>query len=313
LVAIDVLDAPGMSDPASHPSTEPEPRQHSGVEGLDELLGGGLIPGTLTVVVGASGAGKTQLGLQFLEAGRRQEGRRGIVFDMSARIDSQSHAQYARRMFGWEMQSHPLEPFSPEAWCNADRVCGDYLHVFDTQGRRVTQRDMDFDAWHDWQAQLAAKLERTIDFFYGNFARGARRAVIDGIEPAERPSESIQFELFEYVYHQILRKDAAWVARDLFRQHYRAHSDAIERNHYDYRCVGAMLLVTAHETMLEPLIDRPLADGDVLATANTLIYMGKLRDGNKRSRGLYVAKHRGSACSDEIVRYAIDERGIRLD
>ncbi len=55
-------------------------------------------------------------------------------------------------------------------------------------------------------------------FFYGNFIRGVRRVVIDGIEPVGRPSESIQLELFEYVYHQILRKDSDWVARDLFRQ-----------------------------------------------------------------------------------------------
>ena len=40
-----------------------------GVPGLANLLGGGLIPGTLTVVVGATGIGKTQLGLQFADAG----------------------------------------------------------------------------------------------------------------------------------------------------------------------------------------------------------------------------------------------------
>ena len=44
-------------------------RLSTGVPGLDERLGGGLIPGTLTVVVGASGIGKTQLGLQFAHAG----------------------------------------------------------------------------------------------------------------------------------------------------------------------------------------------------------------------------------------------------
>ena len=44
-------------------------RLSTGIDGLDELLGGGLMPGTLTVVVGASGIGKTQLGLQFAAAG----------------------------------------------------------------------------------------------------------------------------------------------------------------------------------------------------------------------------------------------------
>jgi KaiC/GvpD/RAD55 family RecA-like ATPase len=75
-------------------------RFSTGVPGLDELLGGGLVPGTLTVVCGATGIGKTQLGLQFCNAGLPHEGRRGIVFDMSARGDAQSHREYARRMIG---------------------------------------------------------------------------------------------------------------------------------------------------------------------------------------------------------------------
>jgi KaiC/GvpD/RAD55 family RecA-like ATPase len=68
-------------------------------------LGGGLFPGTLTVVVGATGIGKTQLGLQFANAGLDHEKHRGVVFDMTARGDSQSHAEYARRMFHWEMEA----------------------------------------------------------------------------------------------------------------------------------------------------------------------------------------------------------------
>src|SRR5262245_29419617 len=95
-------------------SALPLPRQSTGVPGLDELLGGGLIPGTLTVVVGASGAGKTQLGVQFLHAGSGQERCPGIVFDMSARIDSQSHIDYARRMFDWRLAAHPADRFDAE-------------------------------------------------------------------------------------------------------------------------------------------------------------------------------------------------------
>lgn len=288
-------------------------RLSTGVDGLDELLGGGLIPGTLCVVVGASGIGKTQLGVQFLHAGAAQEGRPGIIFDLSARIDSQSHADYAQRMFGWAISSRQPETFVAEKFFEAEQAPGDFLHVFDRQGRRVSRRDLDFDGWHDWQADLAARLEATIAFLYGNFVRGARRVVIDGIEPVERPSDSIQFELFEYIYHQILRKDSEWVARDLFRQHYRSYAESIARRAYDHRQIGALLLSTSHEAMLDELIARPLDDGDLLATANTLIYMGKIRDGNKMARGLFIAKHRGSACSDDIARYTIDDAGLHID
>ena len=288
-------------------------RQSTGVPGLDELLGGGLIPGTLTVVVGATGIGKTQLGLQFAQAGSTQEGRRGVIFDCSSRGDSQSHAEYARRMFDWQFTAMDAErPVDVENFFDASGAVPDYLHIFNYHGRRVTRRDLDWDDWRNWQAELNARLRAAIAFLYGDFVRGVRRVVIDGIEPADRPGESIQFNLFEYVYHQILRKDPEWVARDLFREAYRRHADEAARHTYDPAAIGCLLLYTSHETMLDDLISRPLDEGDVLSNANTLIYMGKIRDGNRLTRGLYIAKHRGSACDERIVEYGIGERGLSV-
>ena len=57
---------------------------------------------------------------------------------------------------------------------------------------------------------------------------------------------------------------------------------------------------------------RPLDEGDSLSNANTLIYMGKIRDGNRLGRGLYIAKHRGSACDERIVEYRIESDGLRI-
>jgi len=289
-------------------------RLSTGIDELDRRIGGGLVPGTLTVIVGSAGIGKTQLGLQFLRAGCVQEGRGGIVFDMSSRGDSQNHSEYARRMFDWQ-----LDPIAPELHVPLDdffapqRRHGDYLHVFDLSGRRVTRRDLDFDAQLDWQSELTRRLNCSIAFFYGNFTRGVRRALVDGIEPVDRPSDSIQLELFEYVYHQILRKDPEWVARDLFREQYRRNAERVAAHRYDPGEIGCMLLQTAHETSLDALVDRPLDEGDLLSNANTVIYMGKVREGTKFHRALYVAKHRGSACADEIVPYRIDDRGVHLD
>jgi len=278
-------------------------RLSTGVAGLDELLGGGLLPGTLTVVVGATGIGKTQLGLQFAEAGAEREGRRGILFDMTSRGDPQSHAEYAERMFG-----RKLSPVDPEAapdltdFFAADHRHGDYLNVFRRAGRRVTRHDLSFE-----------ELQTTIAFFYGNFSGGCRRAIIDGIEPLERKRDSIQLELFEYVYHQILRKEPEWVARDLFREQFRSRSAEIAAAAYDPGRLGCMLLYTSAETMLDPLLERPLDEGDLLANANTIIYLGKTRSADGRiGRALHVGKHRGSACSDDIVPFAIDDRGIHV-
>jgi hypothetical protein len=288
-------------------------RQTTGVPGLDELLGGGLLPGTLTVVVGATGIGKTQLGLQFAQAGLTQEQRRGVLFDCSSRGDSQNHAAYARRMFDSHLTVADVNRLVElDDFYAAGRSFGDYLHVFDYSGQRVTRKDLDWDDWRNWQAHLNARLRAAISFLYGNLVQGSRRIVIDGIEPVDRPGESIQFHLFEYVYHQVLRKDPEWVARDLFREHYRQNAEAAAAHTYDPQAVGCLLLVTAHETMLDDLISRPLAEGDVLSNANTLIYLGKTRHGDRIGRSLFIAKHRGSACDERIVPYTIDDRGVNL-
>ena len=295
-------------------SGEATARQATGVPGLDELLGGGLIPGTLTVVVGATGIGKTQLGLQYAQAGAAQEGRRGVVFDCASRGDSQSHAEYARRMFDWRLSAMDAgKGVDMEAFfASSHSATADYLHIFDYAGRRVTRRDLDPDEWRNWQAELNARLRAAIAFLYGNFTSGVRRVVIDGIEPSDRPGESIQFHLLEYVYHQVLRKDPEWVARDLFRETYRRHADEAAARRYDPASIGCLLLVTSHETMLDDLVSRRLDEGDVLSNANTLIYLGKVRDGNRIGRALYIAKHRGSACDERIVSYSIGEKGLSI-
>ena len=233
---------------------------------------------------------------------------------MCSRGDSQNHADYARRMFGWQPQPvDPEQPLDLEHFYSPALPRGDYLHVFDQHGRRVTRADLDFDSWHQWQAELGRRLNASIAFFYGNFVRGVRRAVVDGIEPVDRPSDSIQFELFDYIYHQILRKDPEWVARDLFRERYRQNAAAVAAHVYDPARIGCMLLITSQETTLDGLIERPLDEGDVLSNANTIIHLGKIREGTRFRRAMYVTKHRGSACTDEIIPYAIDDRGLKLE
>jgi hypothetical protein len=114
------------------------------------------------------------------------------------------------------------------------------------------------------------------------------------------------------VYHQILRKDADWVARDLFRERFRSHADEVAKFHYNHNEIGCLLLYTSAETMLEDLIRRPLDEGDVLANANTIIQFGKIHDGGKVRRALHIAKHRGSKASDAIVPFEIGEGGLLL-
>ena len=88
---------------------------------------------------------------------------------MTSRGDSQNHAAYARRMCGWTLAEADAEAsLDPDRFFDAQRPRGDYMHVFRYQGQRVTRRDLDFDAWHDWQAELSRRLTAAIAFFYGN-------------------------------------------------------------------------------------------------------------------------------------------------
>ena len=203
-------------------------RHETGIPKLDEALGGGLMPGTLTVVMGATGVGKTQLGLQFVNHGLQQEGHRGVVYDMTSRGDSQNHADYAKRLCDWDLTTlNPDQPFDADSVWNADSARRDYLHIFSRGGRRVTVSDLTHDQWREFKADLARRLDRTIGFFYGNFVHGVRRCVIDGIEPTDRMSDSFQIDQCEYIYEQVLKKEHDWLARDLFRVHYRTNAPRV--------------------------------------------------------------------------------------
>jgi circadian clock protein KaiC len=54
------------------------PKSSTGIQGLDELTGGGLPAGRPTLVCGSAGCGKTLLGLQFLAQGALRAGEPGV-------------------------------------------------------------------------------------------------------------------------------------------------------------------------------------------------------------------------------------------
>ncbi|MGD0239191.1 MAG: circadian clock protein KaiC [Streptosporangiaceae bacterium] len=64
------------TDGAAGPDLEKAP---TGIQGLDQITGGGLPLGRVTLVAGSAGAGKTLLGLNFLVAGAREYGEPGVL------------------------------------------------------------------------------------------------------------------------------------------------------------------------------------------------------------------------------------------
>src|SRR4026207_1444021 len=124
---------------------------------LDEMLGGGLLPGTLTVVYGATGIGKTRLGRPFCAPGSRADGARGIVFDMNARGDSQQHHAYAARLHGSDLHrwTHTVPPMS-DHYPPADQMRAFYCDAMPWVGKLrdyqvATPDGVEFD-WN-WKAQ----------------------------------------------------------------------------------------------------------------------------------------------------------------
>jgi circadian clock protein KaiC len=65
-----------LTESAVGPDLEKAP---TGIHGLDQITGGGLPRGRVTLVAGSAGAGKTLLGLEFLVAGARQYGEPGVL------------------------------------------------------------------------------------------------------------------------------------------------------------------------------------------------------------------------------------------
>jgi circadian clock protein KaiC len=74
-------------------------RLSSGIEGLDNILGGGLTPHRMYLVEGAPGTGKTTLALQFLLKGA-EEGQRGLYITLS---ETRAELLAVGKSHGWDL------------------------------------------------------------------------------------------------------------------------------------------------------------------------------------------------------------------
>jgi KaiC/GvpD/RAD55 family RecA-like ATPase len=73
----------------------------TGVEGLDELIGGGFPRGRVILVLGGPGAGKTILSTQFLYQGIFQFDENGIFVSLD---EGKNHYYSEMLKFGWDFQ-----------------------------------------------------------------------------------------------------------------------------------------------------------------------------------------------------------------
>ena len=291
-------------------------RVSTGLSKLDAMLGGGLLPGPLAVVYGATGIGKTHLGLTFANHGLTADGARGVVLDMNGRGDSQQHDEYAERLFTWSLVpwTHTVTPMA-EPYPPPGQMQACYSNALRWVGRvrdfQVPTTDGGWEFDWNWKAAYNHALYTVRPFMYFHFAAGSRRVVVDGVEPMDAPADSIQVRMFDDIYRTVIHRDAETLGMELCLPVWK-HRTFIDAHRYDHAWITTLLLVTTEETRLEDLLARKVATGDIGATANTVIVMGSERVGQRLARMLCVVKHRGSAMSDEIAEFRIGPTGLAV-
>src|SRR6476469_1199577 len=92
-----VATPPPVDGPTQKEKGKPEGRLHTGVEGLDDVLDGGIPTGHLYLVEGDPGTGKTTLALQFLLEGMKS-GEKGMYITLS---ESKQELEQVAESHGW--------------------------------------------------------------------------------------------------------------------------------------------------------------------------------------------------------------------
>ncbi len=283
----------------------------TGLSELDEALGGGLLPGTLTIVAGATGVGKTQLGLHFLQADVAAHKPSGAIIDLSSRGDSQHHEGYAQRIFGRTLTSVDVRNNETRSPFDGARPA-DIMPFLGYGGKRVLRSQIDGEQWDAWQSEMNRRMPQLFRFVYAHLLHGTQRFVIDGIEPQETVGDSLQLDMTELIYHRMLRQEHDWLAREVLREKYRENEPQVQTHAYDHTQTATLVLLTTKQMMLEPLMTQPLADGDFAAGANTVILLGRVPLGQSVGRAMFIAKHRGSYARQDIIPFDINDHGIQL-
>jgi circadian clock protein KaiC len=122
----------------------------SGIEGFDDITGGGLPRGCTTLLMGGPGCGKTVFALQILVSAAREHGTAGIfvAFEENARRVASNGAA-----FGWNMPAlEEMQLFFLDAWMRSDVVKSGAFDItgllagIETKARERGARLIVFDA-----------------------------------------------------------------------------------------------------------------------------------------------------------------------
>jgi circadian clock protein KaiC len=130
------------------------PKAATGIQGLDEITGGGLPRGRPTLVCGSAGAGKTLLAVEFLVRGVTEFGEPGVFMAFEETVEEL--AQNVRSL-----------GFDLEQLADQNKLLVDYVHIERSEIEETGEYDLE---------GLFIRLGHAIDSI------GARRVVLDTIE-----------------------------------------------------------------------------------------------------------------------------------
>jgi circadian clock protein KaiC len=141
------------------------PRCPTGIQGLDEITGGGLPRGRPTLVCGGAGCGKTLLAVEFLVRGAVQFGEPGVFMGFE---ETEAELKANVASLGFDLTGLVLRK----------KVAIDYVHVERSEVQESGEYDLE---------GLFVRLNHAIDSI------GAKRVVLDTLEAlfASLPNEAI--------------------------------------------------------------------------------------------------------------------------
>ena len=130
------------------------PKARTGIEGLDQITGGGLPAGRPTLVSGSAGCGKTMLAIEFLVRGATQFGEPGVFM-----MFEESAAELAAnvRSMGFDLEELQAQK----------KIVLDYVHIERSEIEETGEYDLE---------GLFIRLGHAIDSI------GAKRVVFDTLE-----------------------------------------------------------------------------------------------------------------------------------
>src|SRR3954466_13950779 len=92
-------------------AVQTDERANTGIEGLDDILNGGLPDGHLYLLEGDPGTGKTTIALQFLLEGVKQ-GEKALYVTLS---ESKHELLGVAESHGWSLEGVPIFEMTPQA------------------------------------------------------------------------------------------------------------------------------------------------------------------------------------------------------